>query len=385
MVCGCCVSIISAPATLTESTASPINSIPLSMMSARQSIFLKTETGIEHVTLCGFRVGAALALAAASRRPVDDLVVLAPAASGRTYMRELSVVRKTWIDQLPAPLREAQQKEGPLNVLGQIYHDDFKRALESVDFFVRSLKEAGKAAARRALIIPRAAFAQAADWMAGESKEGVPVVPGELLTTEWPELRIGTEAAIERPVCLGEEKLFGILYEPRKGTVRGQSVFLLTNTSANSRVGDSRLSVRIARELARRGIASLRFDAHGRGDSAASPGALQDTPYGRIYNLLATEDTAMAARWLSQRGYKSIFSFSICSGAYHALKAVVIEPSVTGVVSVNVPTFKKPEDKTPEAVRQQTRNSMRSSRRSGWRCYVARRICCAWPASSAVI
>jgi pimeloyl-ACP methyl ester carboxylesterase len=356
--------------------------------------FLKAQTGVEHITLCGFRLGAAFALAAALRHSVDELALLAPVTSGRTYMRELGVVRKTWFEQLPLPLREAQPKEGPLNVLGQSYHDEFRRVLETVDL-AKSIKGAALAPARRALIMharigandplrqaltdagvethvevfddlmgfiqesafnvmPREAFAKAVEWIAGDAKECA-----RPAASHWPELKIETADAIETPVRIGEEGLFGILCEPRKSAARASSVFLLTNTSASSRVGDSRLTVRIARELARRGVTSLRFDARGRGDSPAPPGDVQsDTPYGRIYNLVATKDAAAAARWLSRQGFQSIYTFGICSGAYHALKAAVIEPAITGVVSVNLPTFKRPEDKSPDALRRATRNSM---------------------------
>jgi pimeloyl-ACP methyl ester carboxylesterase len=209
-------------------------------------------------------------------------------------------------------------------------------------------------------VMPHAAFANAVQWIASDLDD-VSNASSPKIWQERAELRIETGDAIERPVFIDEEGLFGVLCEPRgdaSASHRGPA-FLLTNTAASSRVGDSRLSVRIARELARRGIASLRFDARGRGDSPATPGTVRsDTPYGRIYNLLATEDTATAARWLARQGYRSIFTFGICSGAYHALKAAVVEPAIHGVVAVNIPTFKRPEDKAPDAMRRSTRNSM---------------------------
>jgi alpha-beta hydrolase superfamily lysophospholipase len=132
-------------------------------------------------------------------------------------------------------------------------------------------------------------------------------------------------------------------------------VYLIANTSASAHVGDSRLSVRVARELARRGIASLRIDARGRGDS---PSSLQDHSFASIYDSIATIDTASAARWLVREGYKTVYTFGICSGAYHALKSALIEPCIKGVVAVNLPTFKRPENKAPDAPREAARNSM---------------------------
>jgi pimeloyl-ACP methyl ester carboxylesterase len=359
--------------------------------------WLKSSAGVEHVTLCGFRVGASFALAAALRKPVDDLVLLAPVASGRVYMRELSIVRKTWLELLPPPLREIQQRDARLNVLGQVYSDGFKRSLEAIDL-VASVKGATMAPARRALImnvkaggndplcdalaekrvdartcpfedltgfvqetafnaVPQATFDEAVRWMA-RSASSAPRMAAGSRKDSWGAMRIETPEAIERPVRIGEEGLFGIMCEARTGRVRGP-VFLIANTSASSRVGDSRLSVRIARDLARRGIASLRFDARGRGDSPAAPGEVQsDTAFGRIYNPIATDDTVAAAKWLARQGYGKIFAFGVCSGAYHALKAALIEDAISGVITVNLPTFKRPADVAPDGLRQSTRNSM---------------------------
>jgi alpha-beta hydrolase superfamily lysophospholipase len=359
--------------------------------------YLKASTNIEHVTLCGFRVGAAFALEAACRNPVDDLVLLAPVSSGRVYMRELNIVRKTWLELLAPPLRDMQQNDTQLNVLGQIYSDEFKRSLESIDLVAR-VKHSARAPARRALImhvkaggndplchalaesgveaqarpfedltgflqetafnvLPRATFDEAVKWMTGNAfpvERKAPIT----FTDDWSALRIETPEAIERPVRIGGEGLFGIICEPRAVSSRGP-VVLIANTSASSRVGDSRLTVRIARELARRGVASLRFDARGRGDSPAAPGEVQsDTAFGRIYNLIATDDTVAAAQWLARQGYESIVSFGVCSGAYHALKAALVEEAITGVIAVNLPTFKRPADVDPDGLRQSTRNSM---------------------------
>ncbi|WP_233807055.1 alpha/beta hydrolase [Paraburkholderia sp. HP33-1] len=355
---------------------------------------LKAETGVEHVSLCGFRVGAAFALCAAMQKPVDDLVLLEPVTSGRIYLRELSMVRKTWLEQLAPPLRAAQQ-DSPFRVLGQVYSDEFKRSLESVDL-PSTLSKAKDAPARRALlmqartganeplrdalaalgvqaetrpfeglagfiqetafsILPEESYADAVEWMSAGRERAVP----SRMEKHWPDdLCIQTPEAIERPVCIGEAGLFGILCEPRTGTTHGLA-YLLANTSASAHVGDSRLSVRIARELARGGIASLRFDAHGRGDSPPDITAKQ--PIGRfshIYDSVATEDTAAAARWLTRHAYKTIFSFGICSGAYHALRAGIIETTIKGVVAVNIPTFNKPEEKAPGAPREAAHNSM---------------------------
>jgi pimeloyl-ACP methyl ester carboxylesterase len=360
------------------------------------SAWLKETTGVTHVTLCGLRVGAALALSAALKEPVDDLVLLAPMLSGRTYMRELTMVRKTWLDQLAPPLRAAQPEDGPLNVLGQVYQDDLKLALETFDAAAIA-RNASRSPAMRVLIAhtrvsacealrsaltahgasvemnsfddfgafaqetalsqhPAATFARAIEWMSEGRSIDAAAMPDE---SAWPDdLLIQTPESIERPVLIGEHRLFGILCEPRSVTAR-KSALLIANTSASAHVGDSQLSVRMARELARRGIASLRYDARGRGDSPREEGTPHaGTPFSNIYEPCATEDTASAARWLASKGFSNIVSFGICSGAYHAMRAAIVEPALNGVVMINIPTFTKPVPQPVNGAKNQARNSM---------------------------
>ncbi|SAL32191.1 serine aminopeptidase domain-containing protein [Caballeronia telluris] len=358
--------------------------------------WFRQETGVAHVTLCGLRVGAALVLSAARHRPVDDIVLLAPVISGRAYLRELTMVRKTWFDQLPAPVQAVQPASGPLNVLGQIYSDELKLSLETFDaaaimhgttckpaarVLIAHVRAAASESLRSALIahdvsveylsfdeftafaqesvlseLPAKTFASVIEWIAPGRARSAQVSPG---SASWSgDLMIETPEAVDRPVLIGERQLFGILCEPRTVLARN-SVLLIANTSASAHVGDSRLSVRIARELARRGIASLRYDARGRGDSPAEEGDVKPgKPFTHIYAPCATEDTADAARWLAAKGFRNIVSFGICSGAYHALRAAIVEPALTGVVTVNIPTFTMPQPPSPDRPRDAARNSL---------------------------
>ncbi len=62
--------------------------------------FLREQGGVDEVILVGLRVGATLALLSAEEGGIDRLVLLAPFASGRAYLREMNIRAKT-IDQLP--------------------------------------------------------------------------------------------------------------------------------------------------------------------------------------------------------------------------------------------------------------------------------------------
>ena len=72
----------------------------------------------------------------------------------------------------------------------------------------------------------------------------------------------------ERVITIGQPKpLFGILCEPENYANKKIAVILL-NSGVMHRVGSSRISVKIAREISEKnGLASLRFDFSGVGDS----------------------------------------------------------------------------------------------------------------------
>ncbi len=363
---------------------------------------LKAETGVTHVTLCGLRLGTAFMLLAAAQVHVDELVLLAPVVSGRGYLRELSIMRNIWLDKLPAPLRAAQPHDALFNVLGQVYSPAFSARLKAFDA-VDVLKNGAFAKKARTLIfdanpanseplrqgfealggeveirpfdgyaafmqesvfskVPRRVLSTVADWItAGEIRRepsrGVP-------NAGWDsDLMLRTADACEQPVRFGAAGLFGILCTPRAMSDLS-SVLLITNTSASAHVGDSRLSVRIAREMARRGIASLRFDGRGIGDSVVPGAAAAETALQPVYSTAVVEDTATAAGWLKERGYRNVVSFGICSGAYSALRAALYGRALSGVVSVNLQSFHMPDGVSIERLSRYQANSMAGYRSS---------------------
>jgi pimeloyl-ACP methyl ester carboxylesterase len=168
---------------------------------------------------------------------------------------------------------------------------------------------------------------------------------------------IETPEAVERPVIFGAAGLFGILCEPRD-RLAGGPVIVITNTAGSVHQGDSRLSVRFAREMAQRGIASLRFDARGIGDSPArSPDGTLDTT-ASIHAESTIDDVATAGAWLKRKGYDNVIAFGICSGAYSALRASLVEPAIAAVIAVNLQRFYIPERLTLQELRNQRRNTM---------------------------
>lgn len=360
---------------------------------------LRSETGVTHVTLCGLRLGATFAALASSRSGADSLVLLAPVTRGRIYRRELGALRMTWLENLAPTVRDAQT-DTPLNVLGQIYGDAFCERLDAFDLaremsalpslpsrallldarpgasdaLCATLRERGADVQACALegyveymqesklsVLPVRAIERAAQWVLAldpaprvkrrANTQASPVIPRR------DEPMIATPGAIERPAVFGTTGLFGILCEPR-GRFAGGPVMLITNTAGSVHHGDSRLSVRVAREMARRGIPSLRIDARGIGDSP--PRNAEGPPEACTSILAATisEDVATAAAWLKAQGYESVVGFGVCSGGYSALRASLVEPALCAVIAVNPPGFYIPEAISAAELEAQQRNSI---------------------------
>ena len=108
-------------------------------------------------------------------------------------------------------------------------------------------------------------------------------------------------------------------------------VYILLNRGLNAHVGWRRVSVEHARGLAAAGVASLRFDVAGLGESRDEPGR----PANLIYSDLLLADIRAAVDLMLARGHARIALAGVCSGAYMALSAAHADPRVAAVVAVN--------------------------------------------------
>ena len=101
---------------------------------------------------------------------------------------------------------------------------------------------------------------------------------------------------------------------------------LLLNVGVTYRIGPRRLNVKLARQLARHGISSLRLDLGGIGDSAAAAGAADYKEQARE-DLAAAMDAVTAAT-----GIRKFMVLGICSGAVNGLRAAESDPRVVGLM-----------------------------------------------------
>jgi pimeloyl-ACP methyl ester carboxylesterase len=116
------------------------------------------------------------------------------------------------------------------------------------------------------------------------------------------------------------------------GRAAGGTAVIVLNAGLVHHAGPHRLHVQLARRLAVAGLASLRFDFSGVGDSPPRPDHLP------IFQMVEREPVeAMDA--LQQRGWQRFILAGICSGAYSAFKVARNDARVVGAVLINAQDF----------------------------------------------
>lgn len=346
---------------------------------------LRRLTGVEHVCLLGFRLGALLATLAALRsNTIDELILVAPVVAGRRYLSELRITRLAGAlgaanDKAPASgMGAASARDGSMEVSGHELTAATLAELKGVDLATASFPPA-----TRMLVIDRPDLPAARKWTESLAARGMSVeyrtlpgfveimtlaphfarTPPEMLDTvrHWlrqsprllsapcvgadipvQELALpgegpGAEAMVkERPVFFGAQAdLFGVVTEPRRGELRRRGV-ILVNAAADNHIGAARMYVTLARRWARRGYVVLRMDFAGIGDSATRPTRPDDD----VFPPTALEDMRAAVDLMRNRyGVGEMTIAGLCSGGYHALRAAVAGLPVNRILLVNPQNF----------------------------------------------
>lgn len=137
-------------------------------------------------------------------------------------------------------------------------------------------------------------------------------------------------SVVERPVTFGET-LVGVSTSPAGERARRKPTFVFLNAGIIHRVGPNRLYVRLARELAREGIPSLRFDLPGIGDSNVPQGEEALTA-----SDLVDRSVESALDYLERRDHQNGFvALGLCSGADNALRAATRDERVVGAAMLD--------------------------------------------------
>lgn len=351
--------------------------------------WIRHETGLPEVALCGLRLGALLAAASAARRPgtIAALALLAPPASGRAWLRHQTLAARAGLPQQPADWLEhagfrlhdsdltaipgldlggALERAGTRQVLlacparQPALGEAAVARLRSLGASVKELPFEGYDAYLRdahASRTPEAVFARVAAWSLAGAPRGVPARP----VTSLPTTLDCPEGAVERIVQFGRrDGLFGVLCQPAAaaadpgaaaGTAAGNSpgtasaplpeatAVLMLNTGANHWIGNGRMAVRLGRRLASLGVASFRMDATGIGNSYGIPasGAADQPP--ALFGATGREDVRAALDALEMLGFPRCIVLGVCSGAHDAFQAAVRDPRIIGLALANLPAF----------------------------------------------
>lgn len=351
---------------------------------------LRAAAGVEEVALVGLRLGGLLAATAARAVPggVDALALLAPVPSGRAFVQELRALAllAAWPEGSPPVVSAEGIDSGGFRLT-----PDTAEALRALD-----MAALAEAPARRVLLVdrpdsragarlaerlralgaavaeepfpdfaqlmssvqrataPSATFERVAAWLA----EGMPTpAPAPASTGPTPAAaqppRLEIAGAVERPLRFGPAGgLFGVLCEPASAEAGPPAdawtrpAVLLLNSGATHHVGSGRMSVRLARRLAARGVASLRIDLGGLGDSASKPGRRD----GLIYCRDSVEDARAALDALEALGHRTAVAVGLCAGAAVALHTALADPRVVGQALVNPGRFFLGDGATSEQV-----------------------------------
>ncbi|PHQ36004.1 alpha/beta fold hydrolase [Rhodopirellula bahusiensis] len=137
--------------------------------------------------------------------------------------------------------------------------------------------------------------------------------------------RIATEQAI---VFGSHDHLVGI-YHPTTNAVNDKTAVIFVTPGMLHNAGPFRLHVDLARTLGSRGVASLRFDLSGIGESlpVGSSGRSIDRASGEI---------SQAIDWLQEHhGIQQVILFGLCSGADDSIHAAQQDPRVCGIVAMD--------------------------------------------------
>ncbi len=271
------------------------------------------DTGVKQIIFCGHRLGALLAASvAARRRDVGGLILIDPAISGALYLRELAIEQEMMSDGPGAGDGRLEcegivltpASDAPFRVLDlmKLHSSPASRAL----ILASSKRPANARLADRltalgadveqelftpmlefatgGLVDPKPPLQRIAQWL-GPAKPTA--FRPALLPPSPVELPDKLGRFTERPLQFGAgRRLFGMLCRPNREIIPG-FVVVIGNPGAASHHGYAGFTVRLARQLASAGYASLRMDYAGIGESVSE----QPT---HIYQTDRIGDTAAA-------------------------------------------------------------------------------------------
>ena len=332
---------------------------------------LRSLTGARRIVVIGQGLGATHSRPHGPRisEPIEGCVMMAPVSNGRRYLRELSIWSRMVTDRIgigPDP-----DDATGCAVAGFALPPERAAAIRTLDLatiaappasnvllverlghggddvLARRLADLGAAVTRRpyagydaltmdptAAVPPRETIEAVVRWIASRAAAAPTAAPGPAPRRGPTALALRNRDACERPLRFGPGgRLFGVLCEPAAS--RAETALVLVNAGRDYHIGWGRVTVDQARAFAKLGIASLRFDAGGIGDSPLA----DDGPDEVLYSQAQIEDVRAAVDLVEAQGYRDIVVVGRCSGAHAAFNAAVTDARVGRVVLVNIERF----------------------------------------------
>lgn len=321
-------------------------------------------TGASRLILCGLRVGATIAANAAEcRDDVAGLILLAPVLRGNSYMLQLAMEAK--LQGKPRAMSggglEFQELHFSADTVSRFRQADLRQARLAAGCRIAVFSQSPSsllAACSRAwagrgadvtchgfdglepmlrhdevLAGSAADFSMVLDWLrrsvparAAVADPDIPLAGPVLSRPGW----------IELPLRFGEgQRLFGMLCRPDDGS--GDTAVIVCNTGRDPHYGFARFGVEFARRLASEGVASLRIDFAGLGDSIGASG--RDDRLSPMFDDDRTPDIAAAVDALRPLGYRRFALQGLCAGAYHGFHGALADPRIGTLLLVNLPVF----------------------------------------------
>lgn len=312
---------------------------------AQAADFARAYTGARQLVLTGLRIGAALALSAAEAVRPDGVMLLAPIPTGEAWLRDL---------RLAAAIQNAPPtSDDSIEVDGLRLSAATVRQLQAVDvasiapswrsaFVATTAAGRGMASALGPAVTstpfegygklfkephvnaaPARVFDLAATWLEGFAAEVGPPLPAP----EPPPAQLETDDWLERPVTFGDG-LRGVLCAPKRATNTQAVIF--GNTAGDPRAGVGGFATRACRALAAAGVAALRFDFRGIGESHAGGDGRT-----HVYETERLGEFRSAATLMNQHGCGDIVLAGVCTGGFHAVRAVLQDETFGRAVAIN--------------------------------------------------
>lgn len=318
---------------------------------------LKALTGVNEVVLIGLRLGALIAaahVAAAQDGPVAGVALLAPPLSGKSYLRESAVLARIIAPEEAPPAAGVAVGGFSLNAatVEAIKALAWPQAIAAPRCLIATPGDGRGALGPRfaaggtavsdiafagyermicdptASEAPTAVLAEIAAW----AREGA--APATAAARMAPQVaRLAGDTFTEEAIAFGAGgTLAGILCRPTGPT---QRLVIMTNAGGQPQGSWANMQVAFARDLATEGVASLRMDLSGHGDS----GEEADPPTPFYYDGALQRDLAAGLALAEAQGFTDITVAGHCSGAHHAFHLALADARVRRLVLTNLQCF----------------------------------------------